>query len=127
MKKLLIILLSFGFLVFPFNIEAKEIESLNLKEALESEGINPSFEEYKEDDNQAIIYMFRGDGETKSVEFLKYLDSIYKEYGQFFKLKSYEVGSNPKNSKLMDNVLDYLKAEVSSVPFIVIGDVHFLT
>lgn len=127
MKKILIIIFSLCLLIIPSYLNAIEIESLNLEEALYSEGIEPLFDEYKEDDSQATIYLFRGLGESKSVDFLNYLNSIYNEYGSFFKVKSYEIGSNPKNSKLMDNVIDYLHSDVQTVPLIVIGDVHFIT
>lgn len=127
MKKTLLIIASLCLLIFPNYLNASEIKSLNLEEALLSEGIEPLFSEYKEDDSQATIYLFRGQGESKSVDFLNYLNSIYNEYGGFFKVKTYEIGSNPKNSKLMDNVIDYLHSDVTTVPLIVIGDVHFIT
>ena len=127
MKKFLLIIFSLCLVMFPNYFDAMEIKSLNLEEALKSEGIEPLFDEYKEDDSQAIVYLFRGLGETKSVDFLNYLNSIYNEYGSFFKVKTYEVGSNPENSKLMDNVIDYMNSDVTTVPFIVIGDVQFTT
>lgn len=127
MKKFLLIIFSLCLVMFPNYFVAMEIKSLNLEEALKSEGIEPLFDEYKEDDSQAIVYLFRGTGETKSVDFLNYLNSIYNEYGSFFKVKTYEVGSNPENSKLMDNVIDYMNSDVTTVPFIVIGDVQFTT
>ena len=127
MKKFLLIIFSLCLVMFPNYFDAMEIKSLNLEEALKSEGIEPLFDEYKEDDSQAIVYLFRGLGETKSVDFLNYLNSIYNEYGSFFKVKTYEVGSNPENSKLMDNVIDHMNSDVTTVPFIVIGDVQFTT
>ena len=127
MKKFLLIIFSLCLVMFPNYFDAMEIKCLNLEEALKSEGIEPLFDEYKEDDSQAIVYLFRGLGETKSVDFLNYLNSIYNEYGSFFKVKTYEVGSNPENSKLMDNVIDYMNSDVTTVPFIVIGDVQFTT
>lgn len=127
MKKFLLIIFSLCLVMFPNYFDAMEIKSLNLEEALKSEGIEPLFDEYKEDDSQAIVYLFRGTGETKSVDFLNYLNSIYNEYGSFFKVKTYEVGSNPENSKLMDNVIDYIDSDVTTVPLIVIGDVQFTT
>ena len=68
-----------------------------------------------------------GQGEEKSVSFLNYVNSIYNEYGSKFDLTIYEVGSNSDNSKLMDNVIDYIHSDVKTIPMIVMGDTHFVT
>lgn len=125
MKKIFVIILSL--LIFLPNCLNAETKALNLEEALKKEGIEPLFDNYAENDKQVIIYFFGGREESKSVAFLNYLNSIYNEYGKYFKLRSYEVFDNSDNKKLMDNVIDYLSANISSVPFIVIGDAYFTT
>jgi len=127
MKKILIILLSVCLVLFPAVLNASEIESLNLEEVLKSEGIAPSFDKYKESEKQTTIYFFRTAGDSNSNNFLNYLNSIYNDYGEFFKVKTYEVGANSENKKLMDNTIDYLNSDVTSTPFIIIGDVHFIS
>ena len=127
MKKILIILLSVCLVLFPAVLNASEIESLNLEEVLKSEGIAPSFDKYKESEKQTTIYFFRTAGDSNSISFLNYLNSIYNDYGEFFKVKTYEVGANSENKKLMDNTIDYLNSDVTSTPFIIIGDVHFIS
>lgn len=130
MRRLLIIILSVGLLLIPnvFQAASKDdIKSMNLDEALKMEGIEPLYEKLEENDKQVSVYFFMGQGEEKSVAFLNFINSIYEEYGKQFKLVTYEVGSNPDNSKLMDNVIDYIHSDVTTVPMIVIGDIHFTT
>jgi hypothetical protein len=126
MKKIFVIFFSFCLIIFPGCLKA-EIKYENLEEALKSENIEPLFDDYKENDKQAIIYFFRGKNDEKSKQFLSYLNSIYSEYGKYFKLRSYEITENEDNSLLMANVIDYISANVFDAPFIVIGDVHFVT
>lgn len=124
MKKYLVILFSlFCFLPIVMNAEVK---SMNLVEALKDEGIESDID-YEENDNQTTIYFFRTKGESKSVDFLKYLDSIYARYGKFFKVRSYEVSGNDDNMLLMKNTFDYLRTDVNTTPFIVIGSTYFIT
>ena len=129
MKKFLVILFSLLIIIIPNVLKANEkdgIESFNLEEALKREEITPLFEKYEENDTQAIIYAFVEKGESKSVALFNYLNSIYNDYGTFFKVRAYDV-SNEKNMELLNYVKEYLHAESNSVPFIVIGDVHFVT
>ena len=124
MKKYLVVLFSlFCFLPIVMNAEVK---SMNLVEALKDEGIESDID-YEENDNQTTIYFFRTKGESKSVDFLKYLDSIYARYGKFFKVRSYEVSGNDDNMLLMKNTFDYLRTDVNTTPFIVIGSTYFIT
>ena len=124
MKKYLVVLVSLiCFLPVVMNAQVK---SMNLVEALEDEGIESDIE-YEENDDQTTIYFFRTKGESKSVEFLKYLEGIYDRYGKFFKLRSFEVSGNEDNMLLMKNTFDYLRASEQSTPFIVIGSTYFIT
>jgi len=127
MKKfLLFLVMGLTVMISPVVMNA-EIKGENLEEALKSEGIEPLFEKYKEKDNQATVYFFRTSGEERSVAFLNYLNGIYKEHGKDFKVVTYEVSKNQDNYELMFNTIDYLGANVSATPFIVIGDAHFIT
>ena len=65
------------FIPFSVNAEEKEYKTLNLDEALKEEKIDHDFSNYKETDDQAIIYLFRGKGCAYCKKFLTYLNSIF--------------------------------------------------
>lgn len=124
MKKILVIISLI--LINPFILKA-EIKSEGLIESLEKENIEVKCPEYKETDKQAIIYLFKQYGESKTLDLLNYLNDICEEYGEFFKLVSYEVYTNEDNNELYANTLDYLQSRSTSVPFMIVGDSYFTT
>lgn len=125
MKKLFVLLLA-TIMIIPTCVNAKEeYKSLDLKETLEEEGIDPEFKSYKETDDQVIIYMFRGKGCGYCRAFLTFLNSITEEYGKKFKLVSYETWYDSKNAELMDQVGTFLNQPAQGVPYIIIGDKVF--
>lgn len=124
MKKYLVVLISL-FCFLPVMVNA-EIKSLNLVEALEDEGIESDID-YEENDNQTTIYFFRTKGESKCIDFLNYLNDNYERFGKFFKVRTFEVGGNEDNMLLLRNTWDYMKSDVSTTPFIVIGSTYFIT
>lgn len=127
MKKKIIGLLLLLSLIMPSSTLAatKKYNTLNLDKALEEEGIEHDFSNYKEDNKQAVIYLFRGNGCSHCREFLTFLNSIVDEYGKYFKVESYEVWKDQNNSDLMQEVSDFLGANATGVPFIIIGDQYF--
>lgn len=127
MKKKIILITMLATLLLPLTTFAKELkyESENFKETLKSENIEQKFKDYKENDSQVTIYMFRGSGCTYCNAFLEYLNSIVDEYGKYFKLVSYEVWSNSNNASLYSEVAEFVDKEAKGVPFIVIGDQAF--
>lgn len=132
MKKNLVLVLLFILLLMPVCIFAKagdgagkEYISKNFEESLKEEGIEPEFKNYKENKKQATIYLFRGTGCSFCRSFLSYLNSITDEYGDYFKVVSYEVWSNSKNSMLMTEVRNFFGDSAGGVPYIVIGDQIF--
>lgn len=126
MKKLFIYiyvcLLAFPLLVLA---ESTNYESLNLDEALTQENIEHDFSKYKENDKQAVIYLFRGNGCGYCRNFLTFLNSIVDEYGDYFRVVSYEVWYNSNNEALAQDVADFMGVRLEGVPFIVIGDKVF--
>ena len=126
MKKFILVLVLVLGLALPMYAKA-ETKSLNLKEALQEEQIelDKAFEDYKENDDQAIIYLFRGNGCGYCRAFLTFLNSIVGEYGKYFKVVSYEVWYNQENAALLDSVSKYLNNPAQGVPYIVIGDKVF--
>ena len=125
-KRILVIMMV-AFLVFPINIRAEEktYKSLNLDSALKEEEIDHDFSKYKETDDQAVIYLFRGKGCGYCRKFLTFLNSIVDDYGKYFKVVSYEVWYDENNAALMNDVADTLDKQVNGVPFIIIGDKTF--
>ncbi len=126
-KKLIIILLIVALL--PMKVFAKsfldDYKSLNFKDTLAAEGMELENKDYKENDKQAIIYMFRGNGCHFCRSFLTFLNSISGEYGKYFKLVSFEVWNDAKNNSLMNKVPQVTDTPVTGVPYIIIGDKVF--
>ena len=126
MKYLKILML--GLVLLPITVNAldkKDYKSMNLEEALQEEKLEYDLSNYTENDNQITIYLFRGNGCSVCRKFLTFLNSIVPEYGQYFKLESYEVWYNSDNTKLYKKVAAFMEEQADGVPFIVIGDVVF--
>ena len=126
-KKLLLLILLIGFVVFPINIsaETKKYSSLNFQETLADDGIEATFKDYKPNDDAITIYMFRGKGCGYCHAFLEFMDSIADEYGQYFKMETYEVWYNQNNAELMTEVSTFLGNPAGGVPYIIIGEKVF--
>lgn len=77
------------------------------------------------DNNKVNIYFFWGNGCPHCEEGFKFLDSISKEYGKYFKLNKFEVWENEDNAKLMEQFANKMGDEISGVPYIVIGNRTF--
>ncbi len=135
MKKVFGLLLAMMMLVSPFTVRAvtaddeeiniKQYKTLNFKEILAQESIKEEFKKYSETDNQITIYMFRGNGCGFCQRFLNFLNSITDEYGKYFKVVSFEVWNDAKNSELLGQVADFLGEAAGGVPYIIIGDQVF--
>lgn len=129
MKKKILLALMLPLLLIPLTTQAskKEVkyESMDLIKTLESENIELKYKDYKENDKQVPIYMFRGKGCTYCRDFLEFLNNITEEYGKYFKLVSYEVWMNSNNSDLLTKTTEFLNQQTSGVPFIIIGDQIF--
>ncbi len=126
MKKLLIAILVF-FSVFAPVVQAEETtyKTLNFKEVLEEEQITADIGDYQESDDQIPIYLFRGKGCFFCRSFITFLTTIVKDYGNYFKLVSYEVWNDTTNKNLMTEVANFLNEPANGVPYIVIGDKVF--
>lgn len=126
MKKILFTLvLLLTLIVMPIKTLAK-VETTGLIETLKDEGIEVKNKSYKENDDQVIIYLFRGTGCPHCYEFLEFLNDLSETYGKKFKLVSYEVYYNKDNLQLKNDVGKFLEQESSGVPYIVIGDKVFI-
>lgn len=126
MKKKILLLTLIALLLVPIAPLAKaKYQTKNLIETLVEEDIELENEDYKENDKQVTIYLFRGTGCSYCKSFLKFLNSISDDYGKYFKLESYEVWADPKNSELLEGVSEFLEQPAGGVPYIIIGDQVF--
>ncbi len=123
MKRILLALLIT--LIFPFGVKA-EVQTYDLHDTLELEGIEIKNPEYEENDDQVYIYLFRGEGCIHCKHFLEFLNELSEEeYGDMFKLRAYEVSYNQDNSNLKNRIVDFFNIDASGVPLIVIGENTF--
>lgn len=124
---LLLAILLLPISVFAEKIDITSYNTMNLEESLKDENITYDLSNYKENDNQITIYMFRGKGCVHCQDFLNYVNStLVSEYGDKFKLISFETWYNSNNSSLLNKVATFLGDEAGGVPYIVIGDKSFL-
>ncbi len=138
MKKILITIFVAICVLLPINTFAEKInlsdyKTLNLVDALKDEqSINPDFtyddiSGYSENDKQVPIYLFRGKGCSHCEDFLKYVaNTLVKNYGQYFKIISFETWQDSNNSNLQKKVSAFLGDNASGVPYIIIGNQTFL-
>lgn len=120
-KNIFVILLLMVLAIVPIKTKAIEYTSLNFKDTLADEGIELSNSDYKENDNQVTVYLFRGKGCSHCYEFLTFMNSISKEYGKYFKMVSYEVWYDTNNADLMDEVSRFMGDRATGVPYVIIG------
>lgn len=125
MKKIFIItFMALIIAICPVLVKA-DTQALNLNDTLIAEGIELEYSDYEENNKQVTVYLFRGAGCTHCYDFLTYLNSITKEYGNMFKLRSFEVYNNQDNATLKDKVAKYFKENADGVPYIIIGQNTF--
>lgn len=126
-KKIVILLLVFALL--PFKVFAKSMiddyQTKNFVDTLKAEEFEIENKDYKEDSKQAVIYMFRGQGCGYCRKFLNFLNSISKEYGQYFRLVSFEVWNDANNAELFKKVPLVTNEPANGVPYVIIGDKVF--
>lgn len=128
-KSILVLLVMMLLVLNPIKTFASEMtddyKTLNFVQTLEDEGIEKAFDNYKETDDQITIYLFRGKECGFCRAFLTYMNSITEEYGKYFKMVTFEVWKDQKNSKLMQEISYFLKQPAGGVPYIIIGDTVF--
>ena len=106
-------------------IDVSKYTTKGLDATLAEEKIEKKYSSYIENDNQAIIYMFRGTGCGYCRAFLEFINSITDEYGKYFKLVSFEVWNDSTNSELLNTISAFMGEQASGVPYIIIGDQIF--
>lgn len=121
MKKIIIILIAFMLLI-PCATYASS-QARDIMETFEAASITPSIKDYKENENQVVIYMFWADYCEHCHEALEFLNEIMPEYKDKIKMRSYEV-QNSDNEVIHKRVANWFETK-TGVPLIVIGESTF--
>lgn len=102
--------------------------SFTLASCKTSETVTPAKEFNAQDVKQvANVYLFWRDGCPHCEKAKKFFSSIEEQYSSCYKLVEYEVWKDQANAQKMNAVVSALKiTEDIGVPFIVIGDQHFI-
>ncbi len=133
-KSILFMLLLVSIMVFPSCVLAKDFTligttSETISEALDAEGITGyDLSNYSETDDKVPIYLFRKNGCINCKNFLTYVKEVLlPNYGDKFKLISYELSSNQSNFNLLNKVANFFnKGQTTySTPFVVVGSKTF--
>ena len=98
-------------------IDLKDYNTLNFKETLEDEDMELKFNGYKETEAQTTIYLFRGRGCGFCRSFLTFLNDISQEYGDYFKVVSFETWYDQDNAKLLETVSNFLENPAGGVHY----------
>ncbi len=131
MKKFMTILLSLAVL-FPSivmaagasEVDANETQVKDLKETVEATGLTFKAIDYKESSDQVVVYLFRMTTCDHCHEAVSFFNDIAEEYGEKFKMRSFEISDVPANNQLYKRVTDYLELK-AGVPLIIIGESYF--
>ena len=139
MKKTVVALLVFCLSLFPIclnaastsdEIDLSKYTTLNLKDALAQEEIDMKYTDYKETNDQAVIYLFRGKGCTYCRAFLNFLNNYNdKKFKENFFLAGHMNAAGYRLTALMvESYIDYIirnnLSEFKDVQFIG-TDLHF--
>ena len=72
------------------------------------------------------IYLFWGKGCPHCKEEIKFLNSIYKDYSQYFNTYTFEVWYDESNASLMQEFAKELNETPKGVPYLIIGNKSFI-
>lgn len=128
MKKKIYLLIAMCMMILHFTVLAEEKESLytieNLEDVLTRKKVEHDLSGYEETEEQVPVYLFYGESCGFCEKFIVFLNSIVKDYGEYFRLEAYEV-SDRNNNDLMTKVARFMRKDAGGVPLIVIGDKAF--
>lgn len=72
------------------------------------------------------IYLFWGDGCPHCENLIAFLENLNEEYKSLYTLHTYEVWHNKENKELMQEFNNVLNQNITSVPFLIIGNKTFV-
>lgn len=126
-KYLFILLCLIGFIPTinaSTNNDVSQTKVLDLKDTVEDIDLEFKGTNYKEADDQVIVYLFRMEDCTHCHDAIKFFNDIVEEYGDKFKMRSFEISKVSANNELYKKVYEYLKIK-EGVPLILIGESVF--
>ncbi len=114
---------------FAAGLDLTGTTSETLQEAFDAEGItNYDLSNYSETGDKVPIYLFRKDGCVNCKNFLTYIkDVLLPQYGDKFKIVSYELSSNQSNFNLLNKVATFFNqaSTTYATPYVVVGSKTF--
>lgn len=87
--------------------------------------IDAKLENVTYDEEKINIYFFWGNGCPHCEEEFKFFESIETEYGNYFKLNTFEVWYSEENREVLEQFATAMGDEVSGVPYTIIGNKTF--
>ena len=106
------------------NNDVSQTKVLDLKDTVEDIDLEFKGTNYKEADDQVVVYLFRMEDCTHCHDAIKFFNDIVEEYGDKFKMRSFEISKVGANNELYKKVYEYLKIK-EGVPLILIGESVF--
>lgn len=106
------------------NNDVSQTKVLDLKDTVEDIDLEFKGTNYKEADDQVVVYLFRMEDCPHCHDAIKFFNDIVEEYGDKFKMRSFEISKVSANNELYKKVYEYLKIK-EGVPLILIGESVF--
>ena len=124
MKKVLIFLFCLFVGVVVVNAET---QALDLKDTVIASGFTLAEDEdkYVENDKQITVYLFRSPSCKHCHSAIEFFNSLVGEYGDKFRMRSYDCDTNASNRVLKDEITSFLEIDAPNVPLIIIGKNSF--
>lgn len=114
---------------FALGLDLTGTTSETLSEAFDAESITGyDLSNYSESGDKVPIYVFRKDGCLNCKNFLTYIKEVLlPQYGDKFKVVSYELSGNASNFNLLDKVATFFnqKQTAYATPYVVVGSKTF--
>lgn len=122
MKKIIITILAM-FVFIPSTVFAST-QARDFLETFEEASITPKVKDYKENEDQVVIYMFWWTSCDHCHEALSFFNDILEDYKDKIKMRSYETGANSDNFAIQKKIANWFEVK-TGVPLIVIGENTF--
>ena len=121
LKSLLIIVLTFAFVTTVSAAKKTETKKETENDVVATTDATTTGETTKTSKKKVNLYLFRRTGCPHCADELVYLDKIINTYKKKINIVVYDVTAG-KNSKLIEDVANTLKYQISGVPFTLVGD-----
>lgn len=115
-KRILLLILLFISLLFPFNIFALSDNYIDKVASITGKEVEK---------NKINLYLFKGDGCPHCAEEEKWLEHIKEEYNDYINIYKFEVWHNDDNAKMLDEVKKKFDSHSTSIPFTIVGEYYY--